>query len=42
MFGENSTIVKAIVSALFFPLLFQEDFIVYTWGAAERISPEAP
>jgi len=35
MFGENSNIIKAIVSALFFPLLFQEDFIVFAWGATD-------
>lgn len=35
MYGENSTIIKAVVSALFFPLLFQETFIAYSWGAAD-------
>ena len=35
MFGENSAILKAVVSALFFPLLFQESFIVFAWGASD-------
>jgi hypothetical protein len=35
MFGENSPLIKAIVSALFFPLLFQENFIMFAWGAGD-------
>jgi hypothetical protein len=33
LFGESSPILKTLVSALFFPLLFQEDFIMFVWGA---------
>lgn len=35
MFSENSAMLKGLISALFFPLLFQEHFINYAWGAAD-------
>lgn len=37
MFGENSGIIKALVSVIFFPLLFQESFIAFAWGAGDSL-----
>lgn len=37
MFGENSPLLKAVISALFFPLLFQDNFIMFAWGAGDSI-----
>lgn len=36
MFNETSGIWKAVLSVLFFPLLFQNDFINFAWGAANQ------
>ena len=36
MFNETSGFWKAVLSALFFPLLFQNDFINFAWGATEQ------
>ncbi len=36
MFNETSGIWKAVLSVLFFPLLFQNDFINFAWGAADQ------
>lgn len=35
MFSDNSPLLKALVSVLFFPLLFQENFIMFAWGAGD-------
>lgn len=35
MFGDNSPLLKALVSVLFFPLLFQQNFIMFAWGAGD-------
>ena len=35
MFGEQSPIVKALISVLFFPLLFQQNFLLFAWGAQD-------
>jgi hypothetical protein len=35
MFGENNPLLKALISVLFFPLLFQEAFIIFSWGAED-------
>ena len=37
MFGEHSPLLKALISALFFPLLFQENFINFAWGAQDPV-----
>jgi hypothetical protein len=36
MFNETSGIWKAVLSVLFFPLLFQNDFMNFAWGAADQ------
>ncbi len=35
MFNETSGLWKAVLSALFFPLLFQNGFIEFAWGAGD-------
>ncbi len=35
MFTENSGILKAVLSFLFFPLLFQDAFVQFAWGAGD-------
>ena len=35
MFGEDTNILEALVPALFFPLLFQESFVLFAWGAED-------
>lgn len=36
MFNETSSLWKAILSVLFFPLLFQSSFINFAWGANDQ------
>jgi len=36
MFNESSGIVKIVLSVLLFPLYFQNQFIVYAWGADDQ------
>lgn len=36
MFNETSAFWKAVLSALFFPLLFQNAFLNFAWGATEQ------
>ncbi len=36
MFNETSGLWKAVLSVLFFPLLFQSSFINFAWGADDQ------
>jgi hypothetical protein len=36
MFNETSAFWKAVLSVLFFPLLFQNTFLDFAWGAADQ------
>jgi hypothetical protein len=37
LFGENTNLLKVLIPALLFPVLFQESFVLFAWGAEDPL-----